>query len=600
MAGTQTFGKYLINQNLPSNYSVQEEMGKQNFKEQMNRLARENPNQYVETISKLKRLGDELATTEGLSIGLDDIAPNYKERDKILAPLQKKFNLAGSDDRKRAIVEEAQEKLVNHAMQHKGSLTLQVKSGARGKPVQYGMIVSGLGYARDPMNGKSVPWLIGKSFAEGLKPSDYWAQTGQSVMDVVRTYTAISEPGELSKKLISSMTDLVVTEDDCGTSNGILMDATSPDAVDRYLAKDVGPFKRNLLITPTIQPKLARTAKQILVRSPMTCEAADGVCQKCQGLDEKGSPHPLGVNVGVRAAQAMAEPLTQFALNAKHGGRTLKSDKFQVHGISGFRQIIETPRQFVNKATLANRTGKVTKIEEAPQGGYNVNIENDVHYIPPNLGLKVKRGQTVETGDVLSEGIPKPDEVVRYRGLGAGRLYMVDVLKNLYKGQGKDLDQRHFELLAKSGMNHVRIMNDPSHRFIKGDIVNYNTLRAELSREAREKDLKEALGDTLGKEYYQFAVGTRITPRIANELNKQNVKKVMVAPRAPEVTFVMKPATTIPKLNPDWMARLSHQGLKSSILQAAHTGEIANIHGVHPVPAYVYGVEFGQGTKGRY
>lgn len=600
MAAAQPLGRFLLNENLPPGYQIRGQVGKKDFKEEMNRLAREDPRQYVDTIAKLKRLGDELATTEGLSIGLDDITPDYKGRDKLLAPLQRRFNAATTDTRRRAIVEEAQEKLVGHAMRHPGSLTHQVKSGARGNPVQYGVIVSGLGYARDPMNGKAVPWLIGKSYAEGLKPADYWAQTGQSVMDVVRTYTAISEPGELSKKLINTMSDLVVTEDDCGTSNGVLMDPRSADAVDRYLAKDTGPFKRNLLVTPVVQPKLARTSKKVLLRSPMTCEAADGVCQKCQGLDEKGAVHPLGVNVGVRAAQAMAEPLTQFALNAKHGGRTLKSDKFQVHGISGFRQIIETPRQFVNKATLASLPGKVTRVEEAPQGGYNVNVETETHYVPPNLGLKVKRGQKVEAGDILSEGIPKPDEVVRYKGLGAGRIYMVDVLKNLYKGQGKDLDQRHFELLAKNGINHVRIMNDPSGRFIKGDIVNYNTLRSELSKKAKEKPLKEAEGDTLGKGYYQYAAGTRVTPSVLRNLRKNRVANVMVAPRAPEVTFVMKPATSIPKLNPDWMARLSHQGLRASILQAAHTGEVANLHGTHPVPAYARGVEFGEGPKGHY
>lgn len=600
MATPMTFGRYLLNQQLPKGYEVHGAVGKKDFKNEMNRLAREDPKTYVDTISKMKRLGDELATTEGLSIGLDDITPDYASRDKLLAPYERRFKSARTDDQRRKVVEEAQGKLVDHAMKHKGSLTLQVKSGARGNPVQYGVIVSGLGYARDPMNGKSVPWLIGKSYAEGLKPSDYWAATGQSVMDVVRTYTAISEPGELSKKLINTMADLVVTEEDCGTSNGILIDPKSPDAIDRYLAKDTGPFKRNMLITPIVQPKLARVAKQVLVRSPMTCEAADGVCQRCQGLDEKGATQPLGVNVGVRAAQAMAEPLTQFALNAKHGGRTLKSDKFQVHGISGFRQIIETPRQFVNKATLASRPGVVTKIDEAPQGGYNVKVDEETHYVPPNLGLKVKKGQKVSAGDILSEGIPKPDEVVQYRGLAAGRQYMVDVLKNLYKGQGKDLDQRHFELLARSGINHVRIMDDPSGNFIKGDIVSYNALRSELSKSVREKPLQEALGDTLGKGYYEYAAGTRITPEVMRALRNHKITSVLTATRAPEVTFVMKPATSIPKLNPDWMARMSHQGLKSSILQAAHTGEVADIHGTHPVPAYAHGVEFGRGPKGRY
>jgi hypothetical protein len=331
----------------------------------------------------------------------------------------------------------------------------------------------------------------------------------------------------------------------------------------------------------------------------MTCEAGDGVCQKCQGLDEKGNIQQIGTNVGVRSAQAMSEPLTQFALNAKHG-RTLKADKTQVHGVQGFRQIIESPQQFINKATLSDIDGKVTKIEKAPQGGHFVYVDDHQHYVTPIMGVTVTKGQQVERGDTLSEGIPKPDELVRYKGIGVGRLYMVNSLKNIYANQGQNLDQRHFELLARGGLNHVRILNDPGKTFIKGDIVSYNNLRSVLGQSTKTLALKDALGETLGKEYFQFAVGMRITAPMIEFLKKQKVKEVVIAPRAPEVEFVMKSATMAPKFHHDWLARMAHQGLKTTMQQAAQTGEKSNIHGTHPVPAYTYGAEFGQGEKGRY
>jgi len=599
MAQVETFGRFLLNESLPTQHRITGPINKKDLKSRMNSMAREDPQAYVNTISNLKRRGDELATLEGLSIGLDDITPEYRKRDRLMAPLRKTLRAATSDKKRQQVAVEAQSRLLNSVQTHPGSLTLQVKSGARGNPVQYSNMVSGLGYARDAQGGV-LPWMIERSYAEGLKPSDYWATTNQSMMDVIKTYTAISEPGELSKKLIAGMADMVVTEEDCGSHNGVKLNTASPDAIDRYVAKDTGPVKRNTLITPINQPKLAKVSKSILVRSPMTCEAADGICQRCQGLDEKGKPHVRGINVGVRAAQAMSEPLTQFALNAKHGGRTLESDKHQVHGIAGFRQIIETPKQFINKATLANQDGKIAKIESAPQGGNFVHIGKDKHYISPGLGLKVKSGDTVERGDILSEGIPKPDEVVRLKGLGNGRLYMVNTLHNLYKGQGKDLDRRHFELLAKSSMNHVRVLEDPTNTFIKGDVIGYNTLRKELGSRIKNIPLQEALGETLGKEYYQFAAGTRVTPPVIKNLRKEGIKDILIAPRAPTVEFTMKSATNVPKMHEDWMARMAHQGLKPSVLRAAHTGEISKIHGIHPVPAYAYGVEFGQGESGRY
>lgn len=599
MTTGQTFGRHLINGKLPNGYKIRGPITKKDLKNSMNDLARGDASAYVHTITALKKLGDEVATTEGLSIGLEDIEPEYSRRDRTMAPLRRKFQQAGTDNARQKIAIEAQGKLLNNVMKHKGSLTLQVKSGARGNPVQYANMSSGVGYARDQKGGV-VPWMIERSYSEGLRPSDYWALTNQSMMDVIKTQTAVSEPGELSKKLIAGMADAVVTEDDCGTHNGIEMLATSPDAIDRYTADDIGSIKRNTLITPANQSTIAKRSKHILVRSPMTCEAADGICQRCQGLDERGNTHPLGINVGVRAAQAMSEPLTQFALNAKHGGRTLASDKFQVHGIAGFRQIIETPKQFMNKAVLAEQDGKVSGIEKAPQGGHFVFIDKEKHYVAPSLQVLRVKGDMVERGDVLSEGIPKPDEIVRHKGIGTGRLYMVKTLRDLYKNQGKDLDARHFEILAKSSMNHVKILNDPSNTFIKGDVVSYNVLRKDLASRAKKIPLEDSLGETLGVATPQYGVGTRVTASVVRNLRKDGFRDVSIAPRAPEVEFIMKSATNVPKMNPDWLARMAHQGLKPSILRAAHTNETANIHGTHPIPAYVHGVEFGEGEKGRY
>lgn len=595
----ETFGRFLLNESLPSEYEVTGPIGKKELKKRMNVLARKDPTTYVSSITKLKRIGDELATTEGLSVGLDDITPEYTKRKKLLDPVERRFKQAITDKQRISAVQEAQQRLLEAVNNHPGSLTLQVKSGARGNPTQYANMVSGVGGARDPKGGL-VPWLINRSYAEGLRPSDYYATTNQSTMDVVKTQTSVSEPGELAKKVISVMNDNIITEDDCGTDNGVLMETKNPDVMDRFLARSVGPYKRNTLITPVNQPMIVKTSDKVLVRSPMTCEAADGVCKHCQGLDERGNLPSVGINVGIRAAQAMAEPLTQFALDSKHGGRTLKSDKNQVQGILGFRQIIETPQQFMNQATLASIDGTVDKIKEAPQGGNFVYIKDKEHYVSPGLSTVVKPGTKVYKGDRLSEGVPRPDEVVQYKGLGPGRLYMVDVLKNLYKSQGKDLDSRHFELLAKSNMNHVRVLDDTSDKFIKGDIINFNNLRAELADNTKKIKLKDSLGETLGKGTISYTAGTRVTPEVLNVLKKQNVQEVMIAPRAPSVEFVMKSATTVPKLHSDWVGRLSHQGLKSSILQAAHMGETSDIHGTHPIPAYVHGATFGEGNKGRY
>ena len=596
---TDTFGHMLVNDLLPEKHKITGPLSKKSFYKMLDTMSREDPEEYVRIVPQLKRLGDSLATTEGLSIGLDDIAPNYKDRNDTLAPFIKRFDAAKTDKARQDIAEEAQPHMQESAMRHPGSMTMQVRSGARGKPTQYSAIISSPTYARSG-KGHVEPWLIRKSYSEGLTPADNWVAGSEAILNTISSSTSVSEPGELAKLLVSNMSDIVITEDDCGTTNGVFVDVLSPSAVDRYLAKDVGGFKHNTLITSLNQPRLAKVASRVLVRSPMTCEAGDGVCQKCQGLNEKGSVHDIGTNVGVRAAQAMAEPLTQFALNAKHGVRTVKDDRIKVKGIQGFRQIIESPQQFFNKATLAQINGTVEKISAAPQGGHYVMVAGQQHYVTPNLNVIVKVGAHVQAGDALSQGVPKPNEIVQLKGLGAGRQYMVDTLSGLYKDQGRELDQRHFELLAKGELNYVKVIKDPSRNFIPGDVVSYNVLRKELKKGTKVMPLDEADGETLGKAYFHFYTGTRVTPQIQAYLKQQKIKEVVIAPRAPEVEFVMKPATRAPLLHPDWMARLAHRNLKTTIMQATHFGESSDIHGTHPVPGYITGVEFGEGTKGKY
>jgi DNA-directed RNA polymerase subunit beta' len=600
MAQVTTFGRHLLNNVLPEGHRIEAQTGKKALNQVMTELAQKDPHAYVHTIAELKKVGDKLATLEGLSVGLDDIEPDYKARDAALKPHFDRFQAATNDEKRRDIVEAAQSDVLKHVTSHPGTMTQQVRSGARGNAIQYMKIVGSPVYARNAA-GKTEPWMIRRAYGEGLKSSDYWVAGNEAILDTIKSTVSVSEPGELAKILVSNMQNIIITEDDCGTHNGILMSTDSTDVVDRYLARDIGGFKRGTLVTPAVQSKLAKLQEKVLVRSPMTCEAGDGVCQKCQGLDEKGQIHVHGTNVGVRAAQAMSEPLTQFALNAKHGVRTAKDDRIQVHGVQGFRQIIQTPHQFINKATLAEQDGKVTKVEVAPQGGHYVYIGDRQHYISPNLGVTVAVGQTIERGDGLSQGIPKPDEVVSHKGLAAGRLYVVNTLKDLYKSQGHDLDSRHFELLARGEMNHVHILDDPSGNFLKGDVVSYNHLRSELKRGVKTLPVDDALGETLGQEYFHYSAGMRVTPPMVKFLKGQKITEVVTAPRAPQVQFIMKPATTAPLLDPDWMARLAHRDLKSSVLQAAHFGETTDLHGTSPVPAYALSSpEFGKGPKGRY
>lgn len=590
-----TLGQHLVDSILPPKWRGRGVLTKSRLNETLVEIAKEDPHGYPDIVTKLKRLGDEIATLDGISVGLDDIAPRHDERDAALKPHADAYHKATTmADKEKALIA-GQDAMLTLASKHTGTMGEMVRSGGRGNAAQLMRTVGAPVLARDS-KGKVVPWLLGRSFSEGLKPADAWVSGSEARYNAVLSNISVVEPGDLAKILVNNMGDKLVTTVDCGTKNGLSMLGTDPHIVDRYLAGT------NELVTPRLAAQFAREGKSVVVRSPMTCEAAKGVCQHCQGLSPSGGLHMIGTNIGVRTAQALSEPLTQFSLNAKHGGRVGRTDNEpRLEGIKGVRSLLEIPTSFTHKATLAEHDGTVTRIAAAPQGGQYVHVNDTQHYIAPEHRVIVALGQSMYAGDVLSNGVPKPDEIVRHKGLGEGRRYLVDALSDVYKRAGSEVDKRHLEVLAKSVLNHVQIVDPgPDDAFLKGDIVDYNRFHAALAATKRRVAIGDAVGETLAEPIHHHTVGTLITPSLIDQFAKRGVTSMMIADQGPRAVPVMRPASRTPLLNSDWMARLAHRYLKETLLTGIHRGDVSDLHGSSPVPAYAAGTEFGHGPGGQY
>jgi len=599
----KTLGQHLIDEALPEAHRDGAPLDtKGALTKKLLAIAKEDPGEYVHVVSRLKRLGDEVSTLEGVSVGLEDLMPVYGTRDGIMKPALEKIKRAKTTAEREAIILDVQAKMLEHTKTHPGSMTQMALSGARGNIPQLMKTVASPVAAVDA-RGQITPFLIGHSYSEGLSPAEYWVTANEARVNTVKSSTSVSEPGDLAKIFVNTLYPYVIVKDDCGTHNGIEMSLLDSQTTHRYLAKAIGKYDRNTLLTPAIVNALRKDHAVAVVRSPMTCDLHEGVCRKCQGLDEKGKPHQIGINVGVRAAQALSEPMTQFALNAKHGVRILKGASPRLDGLAGIRQLIEIPQAFFAKAAVAEKAGRVTKVVPAPHGGTYVYVEGVEHYAGPGLAVRVREGQVVEAGDVLSEGVPKPDEVVHHKGVGAGRLYLVNSLHDMYKSQGIDVDKRHLELLARADVGNVRVA-DASPKYpelLKGDVIPYTRLKAVFQDHAKSMPLNAALGQVLGKELFHYTVGTHLTQSVIDDLRRHSVSSVSVVPDPPMIESLMKPMTRTPLMNPDWMARLSHRYLKENLVRGAHFGHRSNVHGVHPVPAYAHGSEFGDGgPEGHY
>jgi len=588
-----TLVQALINSHLPEPYRISGQTDKGTLKRSVLDYARTDPAGYAASIARIKEVGDSVATFEGISVGLDDIAPDYAKRDAIVRAVQPKLRASKSSAEYTKHLLNTQDKFLSLTEKHQGDMGLMARSGGRGSTAQLMKTTTGQALVGD-FDGKPVPYFIQRSYAEGLSPAEAWVTGDESRSQVIKGNLGTADPGELGKLLATMMSGQVVSATDCGTTNGIMVKPDDSSILGRYRAGT------SRLIDTRERSALMRSKQSVMVRSPMTCEAPHGVCQKCQGAGTTGADYSIGDNVGIRASQVMAEPLTQMTLSAEHGVSLVEGKDDDVPGgLAAVRQFLEIPSSFSGKAALARKKGRVTAVQEASQGGWNVDIEDERHYISPKRMLAVKEGDRLEAGDVLTNGIPAPNEVVAFKGMGAGRKYIVDSFQKLYKDQGHDVDPRHFELMAKAHLNAVEVRS-PFGDHLPGDVISYNEARRAYKAGSSMVNLQAAQDKILSEAALHYTAGTRVTSQVSDDLKRAGFKTVSITPNPPKLTAVMKSASRVPLLNPNWMERLSHRYQKANLMQAAQHGESSDLHGNNPYSAIVFGKELGRKPDGSY
>jgi len=298
--------------------------------------------------------------------------------------------------------------------------------------------------------------------------------------------------------------------------------------------------------------------------------------------------------IGIAAAQALSEKLTQGQLSSKHSGGV----KGEAHAVTGFQhvnQLVQVPKTFKGGAAHAQLDGKVTAIEEAPAGGHYVMINGNRHYVLPGFDLKVNRGDYVEAGDVISDGIPNPSESVEHKGIGEGRRYFMNTFADAYRAGGMYANRRNIELLARGLIDHVEMLDeDNSH--IPGDIIPYQQLEAEW--EPRDGSVRkrpeEAVGMYLEQPVLHYTIGTRVTPSMLPLLSEFGVTDLHVHTDEPPFKPHMVRAMASIGHDPDWMTRFLGSNQKKSLLSATHRGATSTTQGTSFVPALAAGVEFGK------
>jgi DNA-directed RNA polymerase subunit beta' len=453
--------------------------------------------------------------------------------------------------------------------------------------------------------GRLIPMFVRRSFAEGLKPWEYYGGTFGARAGAISTKLAVPDAGDLGKQLSVAASDLIITSNDCGTTAAVPFNVDDDDNIGAVLARDVGGFKAGSVVDRKILDALKRKGvDKVLLRSPVTCGMKEGLCKICAGTRDGGKFPNLRDNIGILASSPLSERIAQGSLNVKHtasaGGA--KSDS-QYSGFPVIDQLMQVPEAFRHRAALASAGGAVDRVEEAPQGGFNIIIDGNPHYVDAEQTVEVKAGDVVEVGDQLSSGIVNPAEVVQYKGVGEGRKYLAERLTKAFRDSKLTINRRNAEVVARAVINRVDI-DDPDGLgdYLPSDSVAYNALAYSYVPRADSKVIKpkDAVGVYLEQPALHYTIGTRLTKKMTDELDKFGVTGVTVNTTAPGFTPVMERLRSAPAaIRKDWIAKMQGGYLKANLMQDIQTGAESNIHSVHPAPGLAYGVEFGKSRKGE-
>lgn len=570
------------------------------------------PEKYREITHRLNQFGaTESYRRGGFSFGLQHLKPN-KATQNAYSTLYGKVNKVIDDPalddetRNQKIIElmsaqrqELEDLVYNEAMKDGNPLALQVSSGARGKKYNLPSLL-GSDLLYEDHRGKSLPIPIMRSYSQGLRPAEYWAGAYGARKGVLATKLATQEAGYYGKQLNQMAHRLLVTADDdedetAGRDRGLPVDVDDPDNEGALLAREAGGLPRNTPLTPKVLSYLKRKGlKRLLVRSPMVGGPADGgLYGRDVGIREEGGIPTSGTNVGMTAAQALSEPVSQGQLNAKHQGGVAGIGE-AVSGFDRIKSLIEIPKAFPGGAAHSQADGYVEAIRPNPAGGHYVRVGGKEHYVPQDQKLLVKPGQAIEAGDELSDGYPNPDEITTHKGIGESRRRYTNLMARAYKGAGISSHRRNLELIARALINHVEL-SDEIGNYVPGDVVPYQTLeRSYQPREGgRVGHPRAAMNQYLERPVLHYTIGTKLRPSVIRDLEEFGINEVQTHDQPPPFSPTMVRSADNLSHDPEWMPKMYGSQLKRNLLEDTRRGSTTDEAGTSFVPSLARAVDFG-------
>ena len=433
-----TVGRVLFNEILPKELEfVNDVLDKGTISKIISRCYRQFGHYcVVQLLDALKKLGFEEATKSGASISIQDIQiPKAKE--EFLNEAQGQINeieeqyqngLITTGERYNKVIDvwtHITDRVSDRLFEELDSFNpifMMADSGARGSKQQIRQLAGMRGLMAKP-SGEIIENPITSNFREGLTVLEYFISTHGARKGLADTALKTADSGYLTRRLVDVAQDVIVSEEDCGTLNGITLepvfegDDVAVTLYDRIIGRvaldnivDIVSDEIIVDIGDEIDEDKARRIEaagieRLRVRSPLTCEAKRGICRKCYGRDlATGRLVDFGVAVGIIAAQSIGEPGTQLTMRTFHIGgtasRVIEQSYYKARntGVLKYHNL-KTVANSRGEIVVLNRNGRVSLVNEHGR-------ELESYTLPSGSILSFKEEEKIEKGSIFVKWDP--------------------------------------------------------------------------------------------------------------------------------------------------------------------------------------------------
>ncbi len=479
----------------------------------------------AEVLDKIKSQGYKYSTRSAITVSVSDVVipPQKKtliaEAEEKILVVNKKFNqgVMSNDERYKAVISIWQEttELVADALKDNldqyNPIFMMADSGARGSMNQIRQLAGMRGLIANT-SGKTIEIPIRANYREGLNILEYFISSRGARKGLADTALRTADSGYLTRRLVDVSQDVIIREWDCGATEGIkvfdikdgneIIEAFEERLVGRYAVEDVlhpetGELivDKNTMITAAMAKTIVKSGiKNVTLRSVLNCRCKHGVCAKCYGANlANGKEVGLGEAVGIIAAQSIGEPGTQLTMRTFHTGG-IASDEDITQGLPRVEELFEGRKPKPKNLAILTEIKGTIHIDESKKNRYAVvtgetedgSPDERSYLIPYGVSLKVAEGETVDVGDMITDGLANPHDILAIKGKLAVQNYLIQEVQRVYRMQGVDICDKHIEVIVRQMMRKVRVTEQGASHFLGGTLADLNEI-LELNEELQKR-----------------------------------------------------------------------------------------------------------------